>query len=116
MKAIKFDEEKVKKCIESYYDQYEKYPYLVMNKETYKILPAEKKSITLLSDDCNITMPATYCSSITVSGNPINKNPESIKIDDTEYIKRKSEEALGEWHKATILIDNNLEFGEVHIG
>lgn len=94
MMGIKFDEEMVKKYIDVYHDQHGKYPYLIMSEKTRDIVP----------DDSKLLVTTNYYT-ITTSGTaPSSKSTEAIP-----YTKKA-------WNSAKILIDNDLEFGEVHIG
>lgn len=104
MLAIKFDEEKVKCCIQAYKDEHGKNPYLVMNEKTRAILPP--------------TPPTTYCIStdeimIGRQENLVN----TITINDKKYIsEEEAKKGSGNWFGCKIMIDNDLEFGEIHIG
>lgn len=88
MNAIKFDEDKAKRCINAYYDMHKEYPYLICNDETEKILPS---------------IPSTG----------------AITISTSTYvcgIENQSKPRTKRWNNAKVLIDNELKFGEVHIG
>ena len=88
MIAIRFDEDKANKCINAYYDMHGEYPYLICNEETQKILPTHIQTVTV-------------CTTEYISG---------IAVKDQAKPKTKR------WNNAKVLIDNELEFGEVHIG
>ena len=89
MIAIKFDEDKAKKCIDAYYDMHGVYPYLICNEETQKILPTYTQTVTVHDGYAFISGVVTED-----HGKPRTKR----------------------WNNAKVLIDNELEFGEVHIG
>lgn len=93
MMGIKFDEEMVKKYIDVYHNQHGKYPYLIMSEKTRDIVP----------DDGKLFVATNYI--LTTSGT-VSCNTSNDMITNT----RKT------WNSAKILIDNDLEFGEVHIG
>ena len=96
MNAIKFDEEKVKKCIDVYHDMHGTYPYLILSEETRKILPSDKQISTL-----------------TISNEMILKvGNNSYSLDNED----KKQPDYGTWHGARVLVDNKLDLGEVHIG
>ncbi len=88
MNAIKFDEEKVKKCIDAYYDEKGVYPYLIMSEKTKTELldksPDNRKLWTL---------------------------PSYIHVGDTT--EKPKECPI--WKSAKILFDNDLKFGEVYV-
>ena len=104
MKAIKLDVEKIKHCIDAYKDEHGKNPYLVMNEKTREILPP--------------TLPTTYCISTSeiIMGKQEN-SVNTITINNEKYIPEKeAKKGSGNWFGCKIMIDNDLEFGEVHIG
>ena len=104
MIGIKFDEEKVKNYIQAYKDGHGKYPYLLMNEKTYKILPYEATTIT------------TNGSIYTTTTNII-LTPQEITVDGTKYVREdKCKRKTLFWENCKVMIDNDLEFGEVHIG
>ena len=107
MNCIKFDEEKAKKCIDAYYDQHGSYPYMIMNSKTYDTVPPEKLS------------PIVDANSLTVSGytiSNVNVAPvDEIKVGDNTYILKR-DPVYKKWYNAKILFDEELKFGEVHIG
>lgn len=91
MIAIKFDEDKAKRCINAYYDMHKEYPYLICNDETEKILPS---------------IPSTDITTISTT------NYICIK----DLVENPSKPRTKRWNNAKVLIDNELKFGEVHIG
>ena len=91
MIAIKFDEDKAKKCIDAYYDVHGKYPYLICNEETEKMLPTYTQTVTVHDTGY-----------VSISG----------VVTVADQVKQKTKR----WNNAKVLIDNELEFGEVHIG
>lgn len=93
MMGIKFDEEMVKKYIDVYHNQHGKYPYLIMSEKTRDIVPDDGKSFV-------VTNYYTLTSGTA---------PSSTSTEAIPYTKKS-------WNSAKILIDNDLEFGEVHIG
>lgn len=112
MTGIKFDEEKVRNCIESFYEMNGRYPYLICSKETIKIIPKPKFE-TYSIKDSNLTINKSYVEN-TLTDELINEISvigrtfvDKEKIKDNEY---------GAWYNATILIDNKLPFGEVILG
>jgi len=109
MNAIKFDETMVKKYIDVYYDSNKKYPYLIMNEKTRDIIPAENPQQYYITG-CNIS----FGNDTTLT--PPEENIHSIRINDKEYEEKQKSNPKTSWYKAKILIDNSLEFGEVHIG
>ena len=111
MNAIKFDEESVKKCIEAYYLQHDKYPYLIMNEDTYKILPTDTCTITYNSEQCKVVgMMLGNVATTQLDAN-------SLKIGDAVYVLNDEKpKSYGTWHGARILLDGKMKFGEVHIG
>lgn len=113
MIAIKIDKEKVEKCIESYKEEHGKYPYLIMSERTYKLMPTESSFA--------INNNGLWCGCTDTIGvipnNNINLDEMTIKINDNEFVnKNKSGKSYGTWHNAKILIDNSLDYGEIHIG
>ena len=110
MTGIKFDEEKVKKCIEAYHDMNDEYPYLVCSEETRKILPPEKKDnyFTITAD--KIIASDIMCLSSKYQLETITVNDKKFVLD--EFAPKD----YGTWYGAKILVDNKLEFGEVHVG
>ena len=110
MTGIKFDEEKVKRCIEAYHDMHGQYPYLICSELTRKILPSEIKenSFAITSDQIYVT---------SAIHTPKKLDIDSITVDEKKYIAEDSiHKDYGTWYGAKILIDNKLEFGEVHVG
>ena len=108
MNCIKFDEEKAKRCIDTYYDQHGSYPYMIMNSKTYDIMPPEKLGANL--DINSLTVGSCIF--------PTNVNVASvdeIKVGDNTYILKK-DPVYKKWYNAKILFDEDLKFGEVHIG
>lgn len=95
MTGIKFDEEKIRNCVESYYHICGEYPYLICSEETMKIIPEEKK-------ENYFTITQSYLSTTPIIGNNIVKEEQDKKILDT-------------WYNAKIIIDNDLKYGEVLI-
>ena len=108
MNCIKFDEEKAKRCIDAYYDQHGSYPYIIMNSKTYDTVPPEKPSVIL---DCNSLTVGGYTISTNVNINSV----DEIKVGDNTYILKR-DPVYKKWYNAKILFDEDLEFGEVHIG
>lgn len=107
LKAIKFDEEKVKRCIDAYHDQNGKYPYVIINEQTYKILPPEKPLEGMLYLDC---------SKMTI-GTTTEHTDQYIQKNGCEYIlKETAYKPCRTWYGGKVMIDNTLSFGEVHIG
>lgn len=94
MMGIKFDEEMVKKYIDVYHDQHGKYPYLIMSEKTRDIIPDD--GMLYVATNTNYTITSSILTSST--------------SNDMVTHARKT------WNSAKILIDNDLEFGEVHIG
>ena len=104
MIAVKFDDKKVISCIQAYKDEHGKNPYLVMNEKTREILPLTPQTI--------------YCTSTSeiIIGKQENL-VDTITINDEKYIPEKeAKKGSGHWFDCKIMIDNDLEFGEVHIG
>ena len=108
MNCIKFDEEKAKRCIDAYYDQYGSYPYMIMNSKTYNTVPQEKPSAIL--DVNSLTVSGYTISNVNVAA-PV----DEIKFGDNTYILKR-DPVYKKWYNAKILFDEDLEFGEVHIG
>ena len=111
MIAIKFDKEKVENSINSYKEEHGKYPYLIMSEKTYKLLPTEN-SFTINNNGlwCG-------CTDTIGASNNINLDEMTIKINDNEFVnKNKRDKSYGSWHNAKVLIDNSLDYGEIHIG
>ena len=114
MYAIKFDGEKVKNIIQAYYDTNGKYPYLICNKETAKLCFAYKEEKP--NDVSNISV-TSYYSSVQTEIAHIQKPIRSLTINDVEYIEKTEDVNKPlKWNNATVLIDDSIEFGEVHIG
>lgn len=90
MLGIKFDEEKVCHCIQAYKDEHGKNPYLIMSEKTVKILP--------------LSMQTTY-----ISSSPISFSIGGQTSVDDNATKNKS------WKNCKILIDNDIDFGEVYV-
>ena len=107
MNCIKFDEEKAKRCIDSYYDQHGSYPYMIMNSKTYDTVPPEK--LNPIVDANSLTVGGYTISNVNVT--PINE----IKVGDYTYILKR-DPVYKKWYNAKILFDEDLKFGEVHIG
>lgn len=111
MNAIKFDENKVRKCIEAYHDMHDKYPIMMCNEKTIKIIPEEVKSTSSFSIvdslcDCGITNTSNPFTDIEIS------------INSDKYVKEKSIDRscnCKSWYGAKIMIDNDLKFGEVEL-
>ena len=105
MLGIKFNDEMIKKCIETYHFQYGEYPYLIMNEKTRKLIPNEDgMSYYITSDNFNISLkPENAIHNISINDKKYVEEPETIT-------PKKS------WYGAKILIDNDLDFGEVHVG
>ena len=93
MMGIKFNEEMVKKYIDVYHDQHGKYPYLIMSEKTRDIIPDNG-------------VPFITTSYYTLTSGTV---PSSTSTEVIPHTKKT-------WNSAKILIDNDLEFGEVHIG
>lgn len=87
MTGIKIDEEKLQRHIDTYYDLFNTYPYLICSEETMKLLP-RKYEFYMTTSTLSFTI-----------GNETAKKEEVVK-----------------WHGAKILIDNELPLGEFHIG
>lgn len=104
MKAIKFDEEKVRNCVEAYKDGHGKYPYLIMSKKTLDLAPVKGR---------------TMFSTITVGNNAYHNSdddkPKSITIDGTKYISEEELKEVNILYQCKVLIDDALEIGEVYI-
>lgn len=105
MRAIMLDVEKIKHCIDGYKDEHGKLPYLIMSSKTKELLPPSS-SITLNEGLCVSTSMITN----------IVTSPESIVIDGKKYILEKNLNKIAVWNECKIMIDDTLEFGEVHIG
>lgn len=88
MFCFKFDENKIKIAIDIYKEERGDYPYLIISAETAKYLPYENEYSSL----CIIP---------------------SITSDHTKDIESNNIFKKTKWHNATILIDDNLKFGEV---
>ena len=104
MKAIKFDEEKVRNCVEAYKDEHGKYPYLIMSKKTLDLTPIMGRTI--------------YSGSIVINNNYYNSDddkPKSITIDGIKYISEEELKKVKFLYQCKILIDDALEIGEVYI-
>ena len=110
MNAIKFDKDKVKKCIEVYHDMHDKYPYMMCNEKTMGIIPEEDKpSLFSIANSICDRGTITYES-------PTIKDIESISINSDKYVKEKSINTnCKSWYGAKIMIDNDLKFGEVEL-
>ena len=109
MKAIKFDEQKVTNCIQAYYDQHGKYPYLIMNQNTADILPPQMTY--------NTGMGVIYGGNSNTTIAIKDTKPEKITIDNEQYTRDIAVvKSLYVWHNCKVMIDGDLEFGEVHIG
>ena len=108
MNGIKFDGEKVKRRIDAYYNQHGSYPYLIMNSKTYDTIPLEKPGIIL---DSNSLTVSSYTLSNNVSVAPV----DEIKVGNNTYILKR-DPVYKKWYNAKILFDEELKFGEVHIG
>ena len=112
MNGLKFDEDKIKGCIKAYHDQFDKYPYLIVNEETYKELPPQKANFI---DGTSFTF-ATSADSLGCF-TTTNNLPKTISVDDKKYVAEEdSGKNLGTWYGARVLIDNCLKYGEVHVG
>ena len=110
MNAIKFDENKVRKCIEAYHDMHDKYPYMMCNEKTIKIIPEEIKSSSYYS------IPDSICYCTTSCASTPSMDIDSISINSDKYVKEKSEKSnCKSWYGAKIMIDNDLKFGEVEL-
>ena len=108
LKAIKFDEEKVRRCIDAYHDQYDEYPYVIINEKTYKILPPEKPLEGMLYLDY---------SKMTINATTEEHKDQIIQKNGCDYIlKEDAYKPRRTWYGCKVMIDNTLEFGEVHIG
>ena len=108
MTGIKFDAENVKKCIESYYFMYGEYPYLICNEKTRKLIIQERDKDNTFTINCNIINSNTMSVPI---------YPEDFTIGDIKYIKESNiNKNHGTYCNAKILIDNELKFGEIHVG
>lgn len=115
MIAIKFDKEKVEKCIDGYMDEYGKNPYLILSEKTFGLLKDE--NAFSLSINNNGISTHDVITQLGLSTNNINFDEMSIKINDNEFVnKNKKTKDYGTWHGAKILIDNSLPYGEVHVG
>ena len=107
MIGIKFDEEKIKNCIEAYHNLHGEYPYLICAEKTMEIIPEEEKDMYALRS----LTSADLCIKSTIEF-------LTIEIGGKKYINVDSIEKCndyGTWYGAKILIDNKLEFGEVLI-
>lgn len=108
MNCIKFDGEKAKRCIDAYYDQHGSYPYLIMSSKTYDTIPLEKPGIILDSNSLTVSS-SIFNTNVNVA--PVDK----IKVGDNTYIL-KQDPVYKKWYNAKILFDEELKYGEVHIG
>ena len=109
MNCIKFDEEKTKRCIDAYYDQHGSYPYMITSSKTYDTIPLEKLS-------ANLDINSLTASSYTISSTNMNVIlVDEIKVGDNTYILKR-DPVYKKWYNAKILFDEELKFGEVHIG
>lgn len=95
MKAIKFDKEKVTRCLESFYDQHGTYPYLICSAKTGDLI-IESRTCTCMT------------------GTITTESKLSIGNVDVTINKDKPKD-YGEFGGAKILIDDALPFGEVLI-
>jgi len=98
--AVKFDENKVINCIQAYKEEHNKNPYLIMSEKTQKLLS-----------------PNT----IFYNGGYINNFINSTKISGTLQDDKTKDDIVYKpvswsWYSCKIMIDNDLEFGEIHIG
>ena len=100
MFILKIDQEKIKKCIEVYKDQHNgEKPYIICNEKTAKLITSEKEKPKTLS--------SVIANNITYN---IQTPIEKIEINGIKFIKNKK------WDGITVFIDDELEFGEIHIG
>ena len=118
MIAIKFDKEKVGKCIDGYKDEHGKNPYLILSEKTFGLLKDENAfSLSINNDGICCSTHDVVTSIGIIPTNNINFDEMSIKINDNEFVnKNKKTKDYGTWHGAKILIDNSLPYGEVHVG
>lgn len=107
MKAIKFDEEKVAKCIEAFYDQRDTYPYLICSEKTADFI---KNSI---EEPRPFTAESITTNSLTLGTVEIGKlSTGNVNVTVNNNNKPKD---YGYFGGAKIMIDNALPFGEVLI-
>ena len=111
MKAIKFDEEKVNRSIEAFYDQRDTYPYLICSEKTADFI---KKSIE--PRPFTAESITTNTSSLTLGTVEIGKMLTG-EIDVTKVVNNNNNKPkdYGYFGGAKIMIDNALSFGEVLI-
>ena len=108
MYAIKFDEEKINNAINAFYDTNGRYPYLICNRKT------EKLCLECVKKESNGTISIGSFGAI--GTNNITPNPPKIVINDIEFVSKNSiDNTPNKWNNATILIDQNLKFGEIII-
>ena len=107
MIAIKFDNEKLMNVINIFEETHGRKPYIICNENTMKQINC--------SESAKITRPigGYTIGSFVIPDN--NKPSKSIKVGDAEYIL-KEEFHPPVWHGSKILIDPDLEYGEIHIG
>lgn len=108
MNFIKIDEEKLHKYIDVFYEQNKKYPYLICSKKTAEMLPNHCSFIAT-----NIQTVAIG-QEISLSSGPY--KPKNISIDGKEYIPKNSPLYEKYWGNCKVIIDNDLEYGEIRIG
>ncbi len=105
MRAIMLDVEKIKHCIDGYKDEHGKLPYLIMSSKTKELLPPSS----------SITPNEALCITGMITTNNVT-SLKSISIDGKKYVPEESIGKIENWNKCKIMIDDTLEFGEVHIG
>ena len=95
-------------CIAAYHDEHGDYSYLIMNEKMMKKLP-KKHGVINVSENGGIS---SY-----TSGSIILKNqyPQTIAVDGKEYIPANDKNDLIKWQNCKIMIDDDLEFGEIYI-
>ena len=104
MNVIKLDEEKIKKCIEAYRIQHDAYPYLICSEETADLFDFRTK-----------IRFANGCSVETIPSSDTKTNTTTFTFGNVS-VESKEPKKYGTFYGSKILIDNDLPYGEIHIG
>ena len=111
MDAIRFDEERVIKMIDGYSELFGEYPYLVCNKDIALLIQKSALSIKQGPMSLSASSVATQIYSPTASLDAVTINGNTYKLEKNDRMLLPKS-----FHNAKILIDDELEYGEIHVG
>lgn len=100
-------------CIAAYHDEHGNYPYLVMNSKMAEKYFSKKYGIIKASENSNMIYDNSSMIYDASSIASKKQYPQTITIDNKEYSCVMKE--LAKWENCKIVIDDDLEFGEIYI-